>query len=294
MEKIKNAVILFIEILFVVAIIIFVGIYISSQSTEDDYQKALKLIESNHYTDATTYLEKIPHYKDASELYIYMYPYALYYGKYKTPADKMVGYKNAVAYMVTTKGKLLTRKYKDGFNELAKTINFKLEEFNAKTKNDDGNVILNDSANLIKQGDYFAAGTKLDSITQLDLETIKIELKAYISFLNAVNLGKSKGIITSIESLDPDYTGILNTDIKNAVLAYVDDAKWRNIYKRTTQATAGGMLMPVGKKKEEVIAEMGSPLSVYEFSNKYGHFESMKYENSKIFYLENNIVTAYK
>lgn len=296
MEKIKNIIILAVEILLVIAIILFVTIYIAASSTERSYQKVLTLMNAKQYSRAASILTGIPHYKDSSELYVYIYPNDLYYKKYSTIEDNIAGYKTALAYIDSMKGELKTEKYRTGFNELRKTISFKIEEMNAKSQYDSMTALVSDGASLIKKGDYVGASEKLNLINNLNFEPVKKELLGYISLLNAVNLNNKTEINKSIGQLDPNYNGILSADISTVVLGYVDIISWNNLYSAniSLNQTTSNAALSIGMKRNEVIGIMGEPTQDDIISNHYGKFEKMIYPNNRLVYLENDIVDTIK
>lgn len=296
MERIKNIIILTIEVLVVIAIIVFVAIYIAASSTEKSYQKAADLIKSKHYKEAVKVLEKIPHYKDSSELYVYIYPNDLYYQSYKSETEMLNGFKEALSYIDTMKDNLKIKKYRDSFEALKKTINFRMEEIAIKKENDSANTVLNSITDLIKKGDYIGAGNKLSTLTNPNFEPVKNELTSYIIFLNSVNLNDKNQIKKSAASLDPNYTGILSTDIKNAVLLQLDINEWTTIYNanKVSNTNSKATSVTIGMKRDEVITALGQPIKDEKISNEYGSFERMTYTNNNVLYLQKDIVDAFK
>jgi hypothetical protein len=297
MEKLKNAIILSVEILIVIAIILFVTIYIGASGTENNYMKALSLLNSNNYKEASKIVEQIPHYKDASEMYMYIYPNSLYYGSYKSVNETLMNYNKALVYINLMKGKLKTPKYKKSFNELQVAINFKIGEINAEKQNDGISTEINNIGNLIKTGDYLGAGTKLNAIVNPSYDYIKTELNAYIAFLNAVNLNNKKAVNESIKNLDPNYKSILSADISSAVMANVDIVQWASLYNsnknKNINTEAQNLIITIDSKKADLLSLLGNPIKDEIISNKYGDFEIMTYNNNRTLYLENSILKAF-
>lgn len=294
MEKLKNIVIIVVEIILAILIVVFVAVYIGASTTEKEYQKSITSINSGDWNNALNVIELIPHYKDSSELYIYIYPNNLFYENYKNIDDKLRSYKEAINYIHNEKSKLNNKTYKADFSELEKTLDFKINELNVKKQNDNMNTILNDSVAMIKKGDYASAVTKLNSISSNTMEPVKVELISYITFLNAVNLNDSKAIMKSIEALNPIYSGVLNNEINNEVQAYVDINKWGSIYKANTNVIPQNTGIIIGMKKNEVTQALGKPAYDNLIANKYGNFQTMGYENNRQFYFENNILKSFK
>lgn len=295
MEKIRNIVILGVEIIIVVTIIIFVTICIGTNSTENNYQKVLTLMNSRNFIEASKLVQEIPHYKDASELYIYIYPNSLYYGNYKTETDALKNYVLALNYIHLNKNSFKTKKYRDDFADLGKAISFKIDVIKAKKLNVGMDNTISECVNLIKKGDYLGAGAKLSTIINPSYDTIKTELTAYITFLNAVNLNNHWEIIKSIEGLDPMYNGILNSEISKGVFFYVDIIKWNTIYKKNKASTDSvSSVVTIGMKKNKIISVLGNPTVDNAIHSKYGAFEIMTYPNNIILYFEGGVLSAFK
>jgi hypothetical protein len=73
MEKLRRISI----VTFLIMIIVFgtiVGmLFYASDKTEKIYQQALKDMNSGNWDSSVELIQEVPHYKEASELYIYMY-----------------------------------------------------------------------------------------------------------------------------------------------------------------------------------------------------------------------------
>lgn len=299
MEKIKNIAILIIEIIFAVSVVIFVSIFIAASRTEDNYQKAIALMNQGEWKSAMGLVDQIPHYKDSSELYFYIYPNSLFYKNYETRDSAIDGYKSALHYMDEEKNKISNKKYKEGLYQLGKTLNFKIEELNVKKQDEGLNIILSDSADLIKKGDFSGATKKLNLIVNANakinsgVEPIKQELIAYMNFLNAVKINDKNAILKIAEGLNPNYSGVLSNEIKNDVQAHLDMNEWNNIYIGNSSSAPQSNAITIGMKRADIIAILGEPTKDELISNMYGKFEIMKYDNSRILYFENNNLGAY-
>ena len=294
MEKLGSIIIIAVEIIVAVLIVIIVTVYIGASQTEKEYQKSITSINCGEWNNALKVIELIPHYKNSSELYIYIYPNNLFYGKYISLSDQIRGYRQAINFIDSEKDKLINKNYKFNFNELEKTLSFKISEFSNKKQNDNMNTTLNHSIAMIKKGDYISAVTKLNSISSITMEPVISELISYINFLNALNLNDPKAIMKSIGSLNPSYSGVLNIEIKNNVQAYVDINKWNSIYAGNINITPRNTGIIIGMKKDEVISVLGKPIDYNLITNRYGNFLTMNYDNNRKFYFENNNLMSFK
>lgn len=307
------------KLLIVILLIGFGLLYYASNKVDAKYQSAIEAMNNGEWSKAESLIIETPHYKEASELYIYMYPHKLFYSQYTTEADAVNGYSNAVDFIKLEKDKLKdtnSEKYITVINELEKVLNFKILELNAKILDEPVKKNLDESVELIKKGNYQEALIKLQSIGSDSIYgTDKQELTKYISLLMVMPSNDLKVITETIAELNPNYSGVLSQEIKLTVQAFVDGVKWNEIYtakkqenqgnKNTNQAsntvqdtqkvlTAGSKSITVGMKKEDVIAILGNPASSNKISNKYGNYEEMTYSSNRFLYLENNIVKAFK
>jgi hypothetical protein len=293
-EKLKNIIAITVELVILAAIILFIAVFIGANKTEKSYQNILGFTKSGEWEKALKGIESIPHYKDADELYVYIYPNYLYFNNYKANGDKIKNYKAALNY-IKSKGKSLTNiNYKKSINELEKTINFKIEENDVDKLNYGINKLVNDSVLMIRKGQYEGATAKLDLISSISLEPVKQELYAYIIFLEAVNSNDTKAIQTSIKNLDPNYSGKLYNEISNKVLSIIDIQKWNSIYSGNTNTYYQPAKISINMKKDDVIKELGSPIKDRVLSNQYGVFEAMTFDNNGILFFENNILKTFK
>lgn len=306
------------KLLIVILLTGFGILYYASNKVDAKYQSAIGAINDGEWSKAVSLIAETPHYKDASELYIYMYPHKLFYSGYTTEADAINGYNNALSFIKAERDKLKgtnSEKYITELNELEKVLNFKISELNAKISDEPVKKNLNEGVELIKQGKYQEALIKLQSISNDSIYGIdKQELTKYISLLTIMPSNDLKAITKAIAELNPNYSGILSQEIKLTVQAYVDGVNWNEIYTDKKKANTVGRtvnmnteipvnIQPSGTqsksvtvdmKREDVIAVLGNPTASNKISNKYGNYEEMIYGNNKFLYLENNIVKAVK
>jgi hypothetical protein len=308
------------KVLLLIIIVVFVLLYIASNKVEDKYQKAISAMNKGDWSSAVALISEVPHYKEASELYVYMYPNKLFYSKQGSEESALEAYKSAATFIQENKGSLKgtpDEKYINALSELEKTLNFKIEALTAKIQDEPIKKNLTDGADLIKKFNNQEALNKLNAIDNNSIYgTDKQELIKYINLLNVIPSNDSKLIFGGIAALNPNYGGILCDEIRSTVQTYVDAVEWNQIYignkdkkpesTQTTDTLQNNQLpaapppvvisksVTVGMKKEEVVQIMGNPAASSVISNKYGVFEKMSYSNNRYVYLENNIVSAVK
>lgn len=286
-----------------VAVVVLLGITMfsmlsyASSKTEDQYRLALEDMEKGNYLEAARIVELIPHYKNSSELYVYLYPHRLFTGQYNSLAEKTEGYKKAISYIESNMEFLKSKgqdKYSAELSELEKVLNFKIEEMSIQIADEASKGALNEGASLIKQGDYPKALEKLNNVEEKQLfATDKHQLINYINLINGVNANDDKLIKGALELLNPNYTGILGEDIKNLALSKVSIEKWNSFYSSKNNAEEQIPVITLGIKKDALVQLLGNPVSSTVISNKYGSLEKMIYGNNTI-YLDKDTVTAVK
>jgi hypothetical protein len=291
MERAKNLIVLLLEISIILAIIIFVAVYIGTKSTEKTYQKVLSDIKSGNFEKAEAEIKSIPHYKDANDISLYIYPISLFYNKYNTRSNEIAGYKMSLKAIHAVVPKFKNANYKKDLTELSKVLEFKIKEIQAESKNTGQEKQWSDISARLKIGDVAGATEKLSMLLKPSDQYIKTELLAYIKFINAENLNDSKAITESIKELDPNYNGIMAAGIQTSVLKYVDSIKWNELYK--AKDTAKTVLIKLGMSKEELTGILGPQLENKLIKNKYGNFEILYYKDGRTLYLENNRLKAY-
>lgn len=307
------------KILILIVLIAFGLLYYASNKVDSKYQSAIKAMNEGQWSKGVSLILETPHYKEASQIYIYMYPHKLFYSGYTTEADAIKGYGNAVEFIKSEGDKLkgtASEKYISELGELEKVLNFKIKALNAKILDEPVKRNLDEGVELIKKGSYEAALIKLQTISNNSVYGIdKQELEKYIALQKNIPGNDLKIIEGSIAELNPSYSGTLAQEIKLGVQAYVDMVKWNELYNAKLEEGMGieeqgkaqenpevaqqVPAMPrksiaVGMKREEVIAVLGNPQSGSKISNKYGNYEEMIYGNNKFVYLEDSIVTVIK
>lgn len=285
------------------AVVAFLGIIMfsmlsyASSKTEDQYRLALDNKQRGNYLESIRIVESIPHYKNSSELYIYLYPHKLFTDKYNNLAEKTEGFKKAVSYIKKNKDFLKSKgedKYVTELSELEKVLNFKIEEMGIQIADEASKKVINEGADLIKQGDYPKALEKLNTIAENNHYAMdKHQLINYINLINAVNANDNKAINGVLELLNPNYTGILGEDIKKLALSIKFIEEWNSLYTSKNNAVEQKPTISVGMKKDSLLQLMGNPASSTVIANNYGNFEKMVYGNT-IIYLEKGTVTAVK
>lgn len=291
MDRIKNVLIVALEIILVLAIVLIIIIYISTDSTEKNYNKAKAYIKSKNYGEAADVLKGIPHYKDSSELQLYIYPESLYYTKYTSDTSKLTAFNQAIVYIDGLKNSAAGKKYAKNLLQLRNTLEFKVEEINVKNQNAMVQAVIAKSAQMIASGDYLGASEKLNAIAGPNGEPEKSELLAYIDLLNADKSKDKKAVQASITLLDPNYSGVLNTQISTLVFTYVDLGKWGSMYKNNSQSLIEKGVVRLGMKKQDLLPILGKPIEDMQISNEYGVFEKMKYDKELLFF-EDNVLNA--
>jgi hypothetical protein len=291
MERTKNLIVLMLEILVILAIILFIAVYIAANSTEKTYQNVLSDIKSGNFKEAETEIKTIPHYKDSNDISLYIYPISLFYNKYDTKDNEIKGYRMSLKSINEMVPKLKNISYKKDLTELSKVLNFKISEIQAESKNEGQEKQWTDVADRIKLGDVAGATEKLSKFTKPSDQYTKNELLAYINFTNAENLNDDKAIMESMKQLDPNYNGILSDTIQTSVLKYVDSIKWNESYKGEGVVKIDSIKLGMGKA--ELTGILGPQLKSNRISNKYGHFEIVYYKDGKTLYLENSKLIAY-
>jgi hypothetical protein len=291
MERAKNIIVLIMEILIILGIVIFVTIYIGANSTEKTYQKVLSDIESSNFEAAEAGIKTIPHYKDANDISLYIYPISLYYNRYNTKSNEINGYRMSLKAINEVVPKFKNVNYKKDLTALAKVLEFKISEIQVQSENAAKEKQWSDIAGRLKIGDVAGALEKLSMLTKPSEQYIKTELLAYINFINAENLNDTKAITEGIKALDPNYNGILADMIQTSVLKYVDSIKWNELYK--VKEPVKTAFVKLGMSKEELTGILGPQLESKLISNKYGHFEILYYKDGRTLYLENSRLKAY-
>lgn len=307
------------KLLILIALIVFGLLYYASNKVDAKYQSAIEAMNNGEWSKAVGLLSETPHYKEASELYIYMYPHKLFYSGYTTEEDAIKGYSNAVDFIEHERDKLKgtdLEKYISDIDELEKVLNFKIKELNAKILDEPLKKNLDDGVQLIKSGNYQEALLKLQLIDDNCIYgTDKKELVKYISLLTVIPTNDLKTITSTIKELNPNYSGTLSQEIKLTVQSYIEPEQWNEMYsdkkeekpnKSKVDKAADASENPEiktgthsrsvteGMKREDVIAILGNPSSSNKISNKYGNYEEMVYGNNSFVYIEDNIVKAVK
>ncbi|MDF2672946.1 MAG: hypothetical protein K0R09_1211 [Clostridiales bacterium] len=304
-----------------IILILLIGfglLYYASNKVDDKYQAAIGLMNNGEWSSGVNLIIETPHYKDASELYIYMYPHKLFYSGYTTEADAIKGFSNAVDFIKLERDKLKgtnSEKYIVELNELEKVLNFKIKELNAKILDEPIKKNLDEGVELIKKGSYQEAVLKLQSIGDDSIYgTDKQELIKYVTLLSVIPSNDLDVITEGIEVLNPNYDGVLAKEIKLTVQTYLDITAWNEKYNvkkidgeavnadQITKTPQNGQntntviskSVAVGMKREEVVAILGNPATSNKISNKYGNYEEMIYGSNRFIYFENNIVTTVK
>ncbi|TDT56518.1 hypothetical protein [Fonticella tunisiensis] len=309
-EKIITTILTAFKIILFTGTVVFAVLFYLSGKAERNYQNAKASMNKGDWSSALSFIEKIPHYKDSTELYSYIYPNKLYYDKYSTAEEAINNYSRIIFYIETEKDNLKKRtdaKYVDDLLELEKVLKFKITALNAKAQDEAVKNIIKDSIILIKQGNFDKAIEKLQGISDSGIYgPEKKQLLSFIELQNAINTKDEKLINGIIGKLNPNYKGDLAEDIKSVVQNFVDMEKWNEIYAKANgiavtssddvqvQPQPQNSNITAGMKKEEVIGALGNPISENVISNKYGNFVDMVYNNDVHIYLENNIVIGVK
>lgn len=307
------------KLVILILLIGFWFLYYASNKVEDKYQAAIASMNSGDWSKAVSLILETPHYKEAAELYIYMYPNKLFYSEYTTEADTVKGYNNAADFIKLESDKLKgtkDEKYITELKELEKVLNFKILELNAKISDEPIKKNLDEGVELIKGGNYQEALLKLETIGNEGIYgTDKQELVKYIALLTVIPSNDLNAVTKAITELNPNYSGVLAQEIKSTVQTYADMTIWNEIYSakmadvkkgsginqvsttpQSSQNTNTSIFksVAVGMKKEDVTLILGNPTSSNKVSNKYGNYEEMIYSSGRNVYLEDNIVTAVK
>lgn len=299
MERIKNVIIVTLEVILVFAIVLLVIIYVSTDSTEKNYSEAKALIKSKNYAKASAILKEIPHYKDSSQLDLYIYPESIYYANYDSVSSKINNFKLASNYIDSIQNNSGVKKYLKNLLELKQALQFRIEELSIKKQNDLVQAVISESATKIKTGDYLGASEKLNAIIGPNGEPEKTELLAYINLLNVIKDNNKKTITSAIALLDPNYSGVLASDINNLVTTFVDLGKWGSLYKGSSQSLIEKGVIRLGMKKQDILPLLGASMPTStstgdeQINNEYGNFEKLTYDKQAL-YFENNILNAIK
>jgi tetratricopeptide (TPR) repeat protein len=305
----------FVEILKTILAVIGVVFFIilgtllyASDKTEDIYQSAIVNMDKGNWDSAIKQFEQIPNYKESTDLYLYSFPHKNFYADYKSIDDEIIGYKETINYIKQNLAKFKgtsKAKYEADFKELEKVLNYKIAELNVKKGNDIIKKDFEDSIELIKQGKHQEALIKLNNIK--DDSMYGVEKKHLIGYINILEVTKAVGdnpenitkeirssVVQIVSSMNPYFTGPFAQEIQRVVQPYVDSEKWLQDYMKTTknEQTVQKSKISQGMKKWELTLAQGNPVSEYKISNKYGTFERVTFNEGKIIYLENGIVTA--
>lgn len=294
MEKFKEIFITTIIIAGILIVTLASVLFYESGKAEKTYEKAVVDMNKGDYKDALELVKNVPHYKNASEMYIFIYPNKIYSDEYKINADAVNAYKSAIVF-INTKEKYLNndngKKFINNLNELKKVLDFKINELSAKSSNDFEKNKLNDAVTQIKQGNTQQGLFYMQYITSDEYLIEKQEITNYVNLQNAAKSKDEKAINNCVSLLDPSYSGDLSNEIKTLVLSVVDQDKWTSLYK--TDETKQNNSLISCKNKDEVISNMGNPIKTISFENRYGKFEELVYQNKTI-YIENGQVVSMK
>lgn len=313
MEKFLTTLKIVISVLIVFAVGAFIIIFYESGKAEKEYQNSINYMKKGEWAKALECIEKVPFYKDANDIYTYVYPNNIFYYNYSNDEDAIESYKKGITFINTKKTSLsgpLKEQYKKDLNDLLQVFEFKISELNAKSEDNVQKEAFNNAVALIKQGDILNAQNKLLNINSTLYNDKKEELLKYINLLNVI---KSQGsdkknnalIEEAISKLNPDYNGELSEDIKKTVQDYLDINKWVLLYNKNkiiNTPKEGAVLsittvnndVKVGMSKQNVISVLGTPKKNNIVSNRYGIFEEMIYGDGRVIFLENNIVVVIK
>lgn len=311
------------KLLLLIIVIAFGLLYYASNKMDNKYQTAISYMNRGDWSNAASLFLETPHYKDSTELYIYVYPNKLYYAKYTTQEDTIKGYTSGIDYINYEVDKLKgtsCEKYYNELIELKKVLNFRILEINAKSVDEPQRENIQMSVDAVKIGSYQDALSKLQLIPEDSIYAIdKNEIIKYIALLNTIPFNDLKEITKKIAELNPEYEGTLASEIKTSVAPYMDTNTWMELYKEykgeniasgenntntSGKASSDGETsdnigsfnksINIGMERGEVLAVLGKPLSTNKIENKYGVYEILNYENNRQIFLENNIVTAIK
>jgi hypothetical protein len=307
-------------VLAILAIVIFITIgmlFYASGKVENSYQIALKSMDQGKWDIALSNFEQIPNYKDASNLYTFAYPHKIYYGNYKSINETIYNYNEALAFINYNKSNLKSSnssKYASDLSELEKVLKFNIVVLNVNKQNMIIQKNFDDSVQLIKNGDYQNALQKLNIISDSGLYgSDKKQLISYINLQNTVQFYNesiqnkeknkkniSKEILSIIYTLNPNYTGPLNQEIKKTVQTLIDITKWNEVYnndKKKNDNLSNITETPklaLGMKEESILQILGNPLKQNIISNKYGVFKELTFSNDAIVYFKDNTSIAIK
>jgi hypothetical protein len=306
MEKLRRISI----VTFLIMIIVFgtiVGmLFYASDKTEKIYQQALKDMNSGSWNSSLELIQEVPHYKEASQLYIYIYANKFFFDKYANDDEMITAYNKAMNYIKANTEKLEStggKKYIPDLQELNKVMSFKISESQAKNESDKINADFNEAINLIKQGNYASGREKLNKISNLSLSPQKEQIISYLDLLDAIKLEDKSAINKAIESLNPGYTGALSSEIKTSVQEYADMDKWNRLYNKKNaeiqeipeqQTTPPAISVKIGSAKNDVLQAFGNPVKQTNISNRYGVFDILYFSGNRAVYIENNKVTVIK
>lgn len=310
MEKIKRITIITFLALFLSAVVIFALLFIESGKTEDIYKKATYAIENKEWETAYNLIKQVPHYKSAEEIETYLYPLMTYYKEYGTNEEMLNGVSIAEAYIDANIDNIQNEEYKNNLIDLKEIIAFQKEKMSVLAAYDQETKLLEGSVELISSGKLEEAEQQLASITSIRYIKEKKQLTAYVNLLQAAALGDVKGVETAASLLDPTYSGIMNQEMKSAVVQYLDENKWYKLYQEAAEKAAKeeqdkaeedknashklSTIASIGDTRSAVIKTMGIPESTQVIDNSFGKCEKLIYDGDVIIYIENEEVTAVK
>jgi hypothetical protein len=308
MEKLWNIIKIIGTTLIVLAFIIGGILFNLSGKAERNYQRAIAYSNNNEWSSALDTVEKIPYYKNSSELYSYIYPIKMFYNKYETAEETLENYNKVLFYIKTEMdniNKIGDEKYVKDINDLQNVIAFKTKITNIKAQDEALKKNLTEAVELLKQGNIDGASDKLHGMAGSIYDGEKNELIKYIALQRAVASGDQKLIITEIGKLSPSYSGVYAGEIKQSVQAYVDMTKWTDLYVKASnsqgQADAGQAVPQVvqiptvvqGMSRDELVAAYGAPSGENVLQSRFGSFIEMIY-GVRVIYLEDNKVVIAK
>lgn len=93
MEKFLTILKIIISIVLVFIVGIFIIIFYESGKAEKDYQSSINYMKYGNWGKALEHIQLIPFYKDANDIYIYVYPNKIFYDKYSNDDEAIESYK---------------------------------------------------------------------------------------------------------------------------------------------------------------------------------------------------------
>ncbi len=253
------------------------------------YQRLLKLVQEQKFDESLALLNQIRSFKNTPIINSYIQAKQYYIRC------------NGDVYEIYEKNHILEflNKIPDNYDgELSEIVNeFKTEIID---KMPDINKTIDEIIKLIDEEKYSDAESLLSS-NKTKIDDFN-EINNYINALKHKNDSTSGAVIFYLSNINPDYEGILSSEIKEFVLKYITNSEWEKRYlesekrkaqEKDTERSETKQTPRIGMTAEEVKkSTWGEPKKINKTTTMFGVSEQWVYSLDKYIYFDDGIVTA--